>query len=56
VAAQEWVVVKSRVERELATAVAHVAAESDRSVSYVIRSILLAAPAVRDELSKLATP
>lgn len=55
-AVQEWVVVKSRVERELATAVAHVAAESDRSVSYVIRALLLADPAVRDELSKLVTP
>lgn len=55
-AVQEWVFVKSRVERELATAVAHVAAESDRSVSYVIRALLLADPAVRNELSKLATP
>lgn len=53
---QEWVVVKSRIERELATAVAHVARDSDRSVSYVIRSILMADPAVRDELSKLVTP
>jgi len=56
VAVQEWVIVKSRVERELATAVAHVAADSERSVSYVIRAILLADPAVRDELSKLVTP
>ena len=56
VAVQEWVVVKSRVERELATAVAHVAAESERSVSYVIRAILMSDPAVKDELSKLVTP
>jgi len=52
VADQEWVVVKSRVERELATALARLAADTGRSVSALIRIVLLNHPGVRLKLDE----
>jgi hypothetical protein len=54
VADQEWAVVKSRVERELATALAKVAGEDGRSVSMTIRLILLGSDRLRQHLQQEA--